>query len=140
MRSRCILWKGALDADGYGQLTRRWRGTRRAPRKAFFDAYGFLPEVVMHLCDNPPCVNPQHLRGGTKIDNIADMWSKGRGSKPPRNPHLRGEKAPWSKLKEKDVKLIRLLVKAGFSQRVLAKVYGVSPATITLIKKRKIWK
>lgn len=48
----------------------------------FEAVYGWLPEVVLHRCDNPPCYNPAHLLPGTQADNMRDMARKGRGRKP----------------------------------------------------------
>lgn len=47
-------------------------------RAVFFKHYGFIPEVVMHICDNARCINPVHLKAGTQLDNVRDMLTKGR--------------------------------------------------------------
>ena len=52
--------------------------TMRQHRVAFFRVYGWWPESVMHRCDNPPCVEPEHLAGGTHAVNMADRRAKGR--------------------------------------------------------------
>lgn len=64
-------------SDGYGRL--RFEGrVWYAHRLSRFVAFGDLPEATCHSCDNPPCVNPEHLRAGTLSDNTAEMWAKGR--------------------------------------------------------------
>lgn len=47
-------------------------------RKVFYEATGEWPEVVRHRCDNPRCINPQHLEAGTQLDNVHDCISRGR--------------------------------------------------------------
>lgn len=47
-------------------------------RKVYYEATGELPEVVRHKCDNPRCINVAHLEGGTHVDNMADMYQRGR--------------------------------------------------------------
>lgn len=47
-------------------------------RKVYYEATGVLPEVVRHTCDNPRCINPDHLIAGTQKDNVRDMFSRGR--------------------------------------------------------------
>lgn len=47
-------------------------------RKVYYEATGELPEVVRHKCDNPRCINPEHLEGGTHTDNMHDMHKRGR--------------------------------------------------------------
>ena len=67
---------------GYGTMS-IWNGNHavpvRAHRIAFFLAHGHWPEPeTLHLCDNPPCCNPRHLREGTRMDNVRDMIMKNR--------------------------------------------------------------
>jgi hypothetical protein len=61
--------------------------------------------ILLHLCDNPKCVRPDHLQEGTHKENTADMMNKGRGSV--------GEKVGTSKLSEAQVKEIRAKYKSG---------------------------
>jgi hypothetical protein len=141
MVSECHIWEGSFDADGYAQWpSARWFGTRRAARILFYLETGEWPQVVMHTCDNPACVNIDHLRAGTWKSNHADMTAKGRASKPPSNPHLVGDGHPSRKLCAADVRGIRRAIKNGVAQTKLAFIYGVSKTTITAIKQRRLWR
>ncbi len=82
----CLVFKSYYDKDGYGRY--RLDGGRKAPkikahRAAWTITHGEIPEgmLVLHKCDNPPCVNPEHLFLGTQADNMKDMCRKGRVSK-----------------------------------------------------------
>ncbi len=77
----CWPWTGAFRHD-YGEVLVDSE-KEYAHRIAFLIVYGFLPDAVCHHCDNPPCCRPDHLFGGTQVDNLRDMWEKGRGSQPP---------------------------------------------------------
>jgi len=76
--SGCLEWNGPRFDRGYGAF---WDGERmwRAPRFAWTKAHGPIPEglIVRHDCDNPPCVNLDHLRLGTHDDNMADRLERG---------------------------------------------------------------
>lgn len=77
--TECVEWTGAKNGDGYGSV--RYRGrVMRAHRVAWERAYGPIPAglQVLHRCDNPPCVNLNHLWLGTNTDNIHDAIAKGR--------------------------------------------------------------
>lgn len=73
----CWLWQGLKTAKGYG---RYGKGGRRAHRIAYSEFIGEIPSglLVLHSCDNPSCVNPNHLFLGTSADNTKDMVTKGR--------------------------------------------------------------
>lgn len=73
-------------------------------RLVYFLLTGERPEIVMHRCANPACIEPSHLRGGTQIENVADRDAKGR-RKGIRNGF--GEKHHSAKLTEQDVRDIR---------------------------------
>jgi hypothetical protein len=78
----CWVWTGSLGAKGYGRIGSGARGapTLLAHRVAWGFKHGPIPDglFVCHKCDNPPCVNPEHLFLGTNRDNILDCMSKGR--------------------------------------------------------------
>jgi hypothetical protein len=79
----CVLWWKATNRDGYGVFSYRRNGyviNRIAHRKIYEECYGSIPEglVVRHKCDNPPCVNPNHLELGTTRQNNEDRVRRGR--------------------------------------------------------------
>ena len=131
----CVLWTAAVGSGGYGQLNIDGR-IEHAHRVAWTLAYGAIPDglhVRHYVCDNPPCVEPTHLKLGTHADNMRDMSEKGRargGSGP-------GELAHNAKLREADVLRIRVLLAEGWTQTAIAKVYGVLRPTIDRIHLRK---
>ena len=75
----CWLWLAYQNRNGYGTyfINRR---PKYAHRVAWELTYGAIPAglVVMHKCDTPPCVRPEHLSLGTYGENIADALQKGR--------------------------------------------------------------
>ena len=75
----CWLWTGNLDRKGYGRF---YDGIRSVAAHRFSFALHHGPFdlslVVRHHCDNPRCVNPQHLAVGTQAENVKDMFQRGR--------------------------------------------------------------
>lgn len=79
----CWLFNGGKTHFGYGRLSLRGNRWITAHRFAWLLHRGDIPDVslcVLHRCDNPPCVNPDHLFLGTHADNVRDMVRKGRAS------------------------------------------------------------
>jgi hypothetical protein len=76
----CWNWKGST-TRGYGTFKPTGSKIAYAHRYMWELLNGPIPEglLVCHRCDNPTCVNPDHLFLGTKKDNVVDMYSKGRG-------------------------------------------------------------
>jgi len=95
---------------------------------------------VLHHCDNPSCVNPEHLFLGTKGDNNRDRARKGRSGKFHHPDRIRrGEKTPSAKLLERDVQEIRRLYAQGARQTALAHQWGICQATISQVVRRVTW-
>lgn len=114
----CWLWLGYVDHRGYGRINRGGEN-RKASRiswEAFNDRHLGANELALHRCDNPGCVNPEHIFAGTHLDNMRDMVRKGRH---------------WnSKLTPAAVRNVRSQLAAGHTAAQLAAEYGVDRATI----------
>ena len=133
-KDTCWIWKGAPTSKGYGHISEGGRNGRSisAHRLAFEYANGSIdPDLlVCHSCDNPMCVNPNHLFQGTDAINSADRDRKGRGR------WLRGEDHVHSKLTSEKVRAIRA---DSRPKKVIAREYGLAPQTIRAVIKRKSW-
>ena len=78
----CMEWQGHLDTCGYGSV--HFLGKIKGLHRLIWELVkGIIPEglQILHHCDNPPCINPNHLFLGTHQDNMADMVLKGRAKK-----------------------------------------------------------
>lgn len=126
----CLLWTGFRDETGYGRCQAAFAPQIFfAHRLSWFLRHGSLDLSlrVLHTCDTPPCVNPDHLWLGTQTDNIADMVSKGRQR---RGPNVWGEDHPHAKLSEQDViRMRKLRDSTGLAFNKIAKKFGVTTMT-----------
>lgn len=145
----CWTWTGNACADGYGWLkvNNKNKATHRFSYEYFNKISIPYGMCVCHKCDNPPCVNPQHLFLATKGGNNKDRHNKGRdatGDKSGLRLHpeciKRGQDRRNTILNEDKVKQIRELKKHGATLRGLAHLFGVSHHTIMAIVHGKIWK
>lgn len=133
--SGCWLWTHATFKTGYGKYTLHNR-THYAHRLAYELHYGVAPgkAYVCHRCDNPFCINPDHLFLGDARINVQDMIAKGRAGwdvRPfvagPKRPALRGDSHPQSKIRERDVVIMRMLSSwLGVPAAQIARMYGIS--------------
>lgn len=129
----CHIWTSDKTNGGYGRFF--FKGQARfAHRIAYMLYKGEINQLrVCHSCDNPSCVNPDHLFLGTSLDNTTDMMNKNRGNK------AFGEKSGNSKLSEADVIFI-LKNRDKIPTKAMSEMYNVSKTNIKDIKKRKTWK
>ena len=139
MTSQCLEWKGRRHNQGYGVFYTRGEGkTVLAHRYVYEVANGPIPTgmMVCHKCDNPPCINIQHLYLGTAADNNRDMVKRGR--------QAHGERCGQSKLTNGAVKFIREHyqppAKRIWTQAGLAREFGVSRAAIGYIVRGRNWR
>lgn len=93
---------------------------------SWFLIYGEWPTQLNHRCNNPPCVNPEHLYEGSARDNTLDIRQAGNGR--------------YQKLHAGDVEDIRTFISEGFTDRWIANNYGVKPRAIYNIRKGLRWK
>jgi len=132
----CWVWNGSTDKDGYGIIKETIDGKRfirKAHRVSWFKYNGEIPEnlCVLHKCDNPPCVNPDHLFLGTQAENQFDRKYKGRSGY--------GERNGRAVLKDEEILEIRRLGKC-LTQTMIAEKFNVTQTTIRNILNRKLWK
>lgn len=136
----CWIWFGTKDPKGYGRIGSGGRKGKDmfAHRISYMIHVGEIPQgiLVCHKCDNPACVNPDHLFLGTQTDNMRDCVKKGRLN--PFKP--KGDLNPHAQLTWKEVLEIRASKNRGWGYRVpLAKKYNVSRDIITNVITGKTW-
>lgn len=126
--SDCILWDAAKRDAGYGLLS--VDGVlKSATHVSWFLKHGDWPTLkVLHRCDNPPCVNPDHLFEGTDADNAADRDAKGR------HRVLSGADAPWTKLAYLEVREIIALTETRMSLKEIGKLFDVGAAYVSSLR------
>lgn len=138
----CWLWDGTTDERGYGRITLyKNESPVKAYRLSFEMRNGPIPKglVVRHKCDNPNCVNPDHLELGTQKDNSRDMVERGRMNKKSLE-NLKQEPA-LSVEQVKEIESLDFVAINGRGPGVkvkdVAKRYGVCKCTISKIKNGK---
>lgn len=128
----CRNWSLAKNWKGYG-VFKIDQKPMNASRAAYIVFVGPVPAgmCVCHRCDNPACVNPDHLWVGTYKDNWADCRSKGRETK--------GTANGKAKLNDSDVVAIRSMSANGERQEAIASMFGIARGTVSKIVARKSW-
>jgi hypothetical protein len=136
LETGCIVWTGGKNGNGYG-VFRFNRKVWLTHRLAWFLKNGSIKDKlnILHKCDNPSCLNLDHLFVGTHRQNMEDRNQKGR--------QTRGEDVHSAKLTEHEVKTIRLLfstIDIPYLHLKLAKLFKIKASTIYFITGRKRWK
>lgn len=123
----CWDWNGPREVAGYG--TAKIGGkTYKTHRLAYETWVAPIPDgkYILHSCDNPPCINPDHLRTGTQRENVRDREVRGRSGR--------------SKLTPRDVLAVRAAyLDRNVTQAMLAERYGVSIMTIGRVVRGESW-
>jgi DNA-binding CsgD family transcriptional regulator len=122
----CWEWTGLHHPFGYGRFS-----GKLSHRISYELAFGNLTaqDCLLHQCDNPKCVNPAHLKIGTRKDNAREREQRNRG--------VKGSKLPHAILTEQQVLEIRASDK---SARELASLYGVGESQIFAIRRNAVWR
>jgi len=146
----CWEWKASRHRAGYGGFYLNGK-TVGSHVVSYFLKNGPVPKgkMVLHACDNPPCVNPKHLFAGDNSENMKDMHLKGRSAityhkgddhwtrKYP-GMHI-GSKNGASLLTESGVKEIKELLKRRVTHSKIAVIFGVSSSCISMISNGSNW-
>jgi hypothetical protein len=130
----CWEWNGCASPVGYGFFYYGdGLGMVNAHRAAWMLYRGSIPDgsQVLHRCDNPSCVNPDHLFLGTHQENMDDKGAKGRQAE--------GEGHGLAKMNNRAVMEIRAAFDAGISPKAIGDFYGLNRTNVYTIAKRKTW-
>lgn len=136
----CWLWTGGKCSSGYGNLMAGSAGPQATHRLSFRHFVGPIPDggptehgwCVLHRCDTPACVNPEHLRLGSQLANVQDCTRKRR--KPHGTAHFRAKLTP-AKVRE-----LRRRHAAGETFKSIADDLGVNLYTVRSAALRLTWK
>jgi hypothetical protein len=132
----CWLWIGNLSPGGYGMFF--MEGKNRIASRVSYSLYvGPIRDslLVLHKCDNPQCVRPDHLFLGTNSDNMRDMIRKGRQN----YVAAKGEAHGHCKLNDDLVRQIIRRLDSGEGQRAIARQLGIACSTVNKLATGKAW-
>lgn len=129
----CWVWIGRKDSKDYGLFDINGK-PYFAHRISYLIHKGDFEQhlYVCHKCNNPPCVNPDHLYVGTQLDNMTDCINQDR--------QAYGERQGNHILTEKDVREIRYLLEQNITHEEISKKYGISRGAISRISNRTTWR
>lgn len=137
--SGCWEFQGARDKKGYGCISAKCYGMQSmgAHRASWIAHRGPIDPglCVCHKCDNPSCVNPDHLFIGTHQDNAKDMVARGRAAE-----HVGKFNRFAAKMTEDQVRLMREMAASGATAKELAKEFNTHAVNVRLILRGKTWK
>lgn len=137
--SGCWLWTDALDRDGYGRI-QIGCGSKKAHRVSYEIHCGPISdgELVCHRCDNPACVNPEHLFLGSNHDNVADMVRKGRSARV-KNPRPGASNGRATLSEDQALSALHSVLVQRRSRASVARDIGVGKAAIEKLCAGKTW-
>ena len=132
----CWVWTGSKSSKGYGNFNVN-RSTQSSHRISYRLHVGEIGEglIICHTCDNPACVNPDHLFTGTHLDNVTDKMDKGRD----RYGNQKGIANASSRLSEEDVRYIVTLLPSMTNVAISKLIGKVTHASVSLIRRGKSW-
>lgn len=134
--TECWPWQGELNSMGYGRLSTggRKRRVRILAHKLSLELHGIVcppNKIILHSCDNPKCVNPQHLRIGTMLENADDARQKKRNNY--------GERNGMARFTEDQIRNMHALRRNGSLLREIATMYGTGKHYVGQIISGRRW-
>lgn len=128
-----VVTSHRLNKDGYSGLYHNGRH-QRAHRLVYQECFGELPDdlVVRHKCDNPCCINPEHLESGTHTENMRDAVNRRRNAY--------GERNGRTVINEETAREVKRMVGEGKSTIEIMKELNLKEHIVRRIRERKAWK
>lgn len=139
----CWEWMAGKSPCGYGRMSVNGKNTGAHRVAYMLHTSKKIPIglFVCHKCDNPPCVNPEHLFLGTRSDNMKDCTTKKRSALQQRPWLTQGEKHPLAKL---TVRICKEIIKKRILQKktltTIGNDYGISASHVSQIVKGYLWR
>lgn len=135
-RNGCWEFLGPRNAKGYGRL--RFQGKKVLVHRKMYELFSGreIPEylITLHSCDNPPCINPDHLRPGTHRENTLEAELRGRSRHP-----LGAENGKSVLNRVSALSMIEDFSTGSFTRRELSAKYGVSTSTVDNVLAQRHW-
>lgn len=131
----CWMWTAGKSPDGYGKFLLSKRETKRAHRVAWFLTHGAWPSAdlyLLHSCNEPLCVRPDHLREGTQKENIQQAVSEGRA--------IRGSLNPKATMTEAQARAVKAAPKSERPSAIRRRLGLSSLAAVQQIRAGKSWR